>query len=274
MEKNLDPHKPCLKWAGNKFRVLSRILPHLPKGNRLIEPFAGSAALSLNTQFKEYWLNDVNEDLIHLYENIIENPQNFIEKAKKLFSEKNNSDEAYYRYREKFNRLPSSIERSILFLYLNRHAYNGLCRYNKKGKFNAPFGDYKKPYFPAEEIKYFAEKNRETQLTKYHFNAVMESARPGDVVYCDPPYAPLSATANFTAYHTHAFSIEEQEHLAELALHLAKKKIPVIISNHDTTFTRELYQHAKIIKFTVPRFMSCQGDKRFPAKELLGLFLP
>ena len=267
-------HKPFLKWAGNKFRLLNKIIPHLPEGARLIEPFSGTAALFLNTDFSSTWLNDLNEDLINLYQDAAKRPDELIKKTRRLFSEKNNTEAVYYRYRSLFNKTPASLERSALFLYLNRHSYNGLCRYNKRGEFNVPFGRYKRPYLPEKELYYFSEKSVRAHFTHEPFQTVMKSAQPGDIVYCDPPYAPLSKTAHFTSYHARPFLLDDQIELAQLALQLAEKKIPVIISNHDTALTRKLYQEAKLVKFSVQRFISTQAHNRLPAKELLGIFLP
>ncbi len=137
------------------------------------------------------------------------------------------------------------FRRALLFLYLNRHGYNGLCRYNLRGEFNVPFGRYKRPYFPQDELYHFAEKAQNAEFYCLSYEECMELAGVNSVVYCDPPYAPLSATANFTAYHTNSFSPAEQARLAEMAEKLVSKRIPVLISNHDTPDTREWYKAAK-----------------------------
>lgn len=98
------------------------------------------------------------------------------------------------------------LRRAVLFLYLNRHGYNGLCRYNLRGEFNVPFGRYKKPYFPEAELYHFAEKAQHAEFHCESYEECMKRADNRSVVYCDPPYAPLSSTANFTAYHTNSFS--------------------------------------------------------------------
>ena len=265
-------NRPFLKWAGNKFSLLDRIKAVLPEGARLIEPFAGASAVFLNTNYKKYWINDLNSDLITLYRLLAENPKKFIAFAEKIFTPENNTPERFYELRTMFNETTDPYEKSRIFLYLNRHGYNGLCRYNKKGKFNIPFGRYKKIYFPREEMLAFAEKIAPMKLSSSNFETIMKKAKLGDVVYCDPPYVPLSATANFTGYHASHFTMAQQAQLAELAKTLAKKGIPVIISNHDTPITRELYQGATLKKFKVQRFISCKPHKRVPAKELLAIF--
>ena len=272
MEPKSEKTKPFLKWAGGKFRLLDRINAILPEGKRLIEPFAGSGALCLNSQYEKYWLNDLNIDLINLYRCIHKDPSNFIASCEAYFIDKNNQEKRYYQLREKFNGISDVLDKSALFLYLNRHSYNGLCRYNQKGGFNAPFGRYKKPYFPKAQMLAFAQKAKHIKLTHQDFAHVMRQAKSGDVIYCDPPYVPLSPTASFTQYSHRSFTLPDQEKLADLALELTTRGITTIISNHNTPLTRALYSEAKLVKFTVPRFISCKGNKRLPAKELLAIY--
>lgn len=271
LQKNCS-QRPFLKWAGGKYRLLEKIKSVLPPGNRLIEPFAGAAALFLNTGYKDYWLNDINTDLITLYRQLKTKNKQFIEFAETFFKPENNNDKRYYQLREYFNNCRDRSERSALFLYLNRHSYNGLCRYNKKGQFNAPFGRYKNPCFPKQQLLAFSQKANRVKFTHKNFIEVMQAAKAGDVIYCDPPYIPLTKTANFTHYSQRKFSEEQQQKLAELAQSLAKQNIPVIISNHNTSFTRKLYQAATLKKFTAPRLISCKGNNRQAVKELLAIY--
>ncbi len=268
----IEKTKPFLKWAGGKYRLLDKITAVLPEGKRLIEPFAGSGALCLNTHYKKYWLNDLNPDLINLYRCLHQEPNQFVATCQHYFTEKNNQEARYYQLRDKFNHCTDKIERSALFLYLNRHSYNGLCRYNQTGGFNAPFGRYKKPHFPKEQMLAFAQKAKHIKLTHQDFATIMRRAKEGDVIYCDPPYVPLSPTASFTQYSKKNFTLDDQETLATLAHELRERDITTIISNHNTPLTRALYSEAKLVKFTVPRFISCKGNKRLPAKELLAIY--
>jgi len=267
--------KPFLKWAGNKFAIIERIQQLLPTtGNRLIEPFTGSAAVFLNTNYPKALLCDFNADLIELYRYLQKDGPVFIKYAKRFFTDANNTPEAYYDFREEFNAKPDPLKKAALFLYFNRHGYNGLCRYNAKGGFNVPFGRYNKPYFPQVEMQAFyqATQERNVEFRQQDFQTTLLEARTGDVVYCDPPYVPLSETANFTSYSSSAFGPVQQEALASLAQKLSGKGIPVIISNHDTPFTQEAYKGAKIYPFQVQRFISCQGEKRNKADEMLAYF--
>ena len=244
----------------------------LPTGKRLVEPFLGSGALFLNTDFKDYLLCDINPDLITLYKTLQKHGPQLIKKTAALFTAKNNTAPRYYQLRTRFNATDEGLERSALFIYLNRHCYNGLCRYNKSGGFNVPFGLYKKPYFPQAEMLAFHAKAKKATFLCADFQSAMNKSKAGDVVYCDPPYIPLSITANFTNYSGQQFAAKEQEQLALLAKQTAARGIPVLLSNPDTPLSREYYQGAQFHSFPVKRFISCQGGNRVMAQELLALF--
>ena len=225
------------------------------------------------TDYDRYHLADINGDLINLY-NIVKNrTAEFIEDARQLFTPEGNIAETYYAHRLAFNASKDEYQRALLFLYLNRHGYNGLCRYNLRGEFNVPFGRYRKPYFPEAELLWFAERAQKATFVCESYDVTLNNAPAGSVVYCDPPYAPLSATANFTAYHTNSFSLREQQHLAELANKLAyENSIPVLISNHDTLLTREWYQNAVLHVVKARRSISRSISGRTQVDELLALF--
>lgn len=273
MNKNKKTVRPFLKWAGNKFRIMDHIHSMLPDGNRLVEPFAGSGAVFLNTNYESYLLADSNADLISLYQILQQQGDKFIERCAKLFTTRANNEEYFYRRRDEFNRTNDPVRKASLFIYMNRHGYNGLCRYNARGGFNVPFGRYKKPYFPDREMLAFHEKAQQAEFVHMDFASVMATVIAGDVVYCDPPYVPLSSSSNFTTYSAGGFNLPQQQQLAQLAEQTRLRGIPVLISNHNTTFTRKAYRTADNIKrFTVQRFISCNGSKRAQANELLALF--
>lgn len=271
MKKN----RAFLKWAGGKYPLLNDIEKHLPQGECLIEPFVGAGSVFLNTRYSRYILADINSDLIDLYNIVKTRTDEYVAAARALFSAENNDPEVYYRLRAEFNQCREPLRRAALFLYLNRYGYNGLCRYNLKGEFNVPFGRYKKPYFPEAELQHFAVKAQNAEFFCMSYEECMSLAEHNAVVYCDPPYAPLSATANFTAYHTNSFSPQQQAHLAELAEKLVSRQIPVLISNHDTPDTREWYKNAaKQVKVKVRRSISSNGGTRKKVDELLALYRP
>ena len=270
MKKN----RAFLKWAGGKYPLLDDIKRHLPKGECLIEPFVGAGSVFLNTDFSRYILADINSDLISLYNIVKTHTDEYVQASRELFMPETNQAEVYYQFREEFNACQDPFRRAVLFLYLNRFGYNGLCRYNLRGEFNVPFGRYKKPYFPEAELYHYAEKAQNAEFHCLSYEECMDRADINSVVYCDPPYAPLSATANFTAYHTNSFSPKEQAHLAEMAEKLVSKQIPVLISNHDTPDTREWYRAAKHFQVKVRRSISSNGGTRKKVDELLALYKP
>ncbi|MDD4588527.1 MAG: Dam family site-specific DNA-(adenine-N6)-methyltransferase, partial [Heliobacteriaceae bacterium] len=262
-------YRPFLKWAGNKFQIVEKIKAILPPGKRLIEPFVGSGAVFLNTHYAENYLTDNNRDLISLYQVLQTEGQAFIEFCRLLFVPENNCAQAYYQLRTEFNSTRDQRLKAALFVYLNRHGYNGLCRYNSRGGFNTPFGRYKKPYFPEKEMLFFLDKAPKAVFAVGDFRETLKKARKGDVVYCDPPYVPLSATANFTSYSAQGFGKEEQKDLAILAYKLAATGITVLVSNHATDFTLKAYKTARIELLNVQRFISCSGANRGKAREVL-----
>ena len=270
MKKN----RAFLKWAGGKYPLLDDIKRHLPKGECLVEPFVGAGSVFLNTDFSRYILADINSDLISLYNIVKTRTDEYVQASRELFMPETNQAEVYYQFRDEFNTCQDPFRRAVLFLYLNRFGYNGLCRYNLRGEFNVPFGRYKKPYFPEAELYHFAEKAQNAEFHCLSYEECMDRADINSVVYCDPPYAPLSATANFTAYHTNSFSPKEQAHLAEMAEKLVSKQIPVLISNHDTPDTREWYRAAKHFQVKVRRSISSNGGTRKKVNELLALYKP
>ena len=276
VEKSGLDVRPFLKWPGGKYRLMPKIRSLLRPGKRLIEPFVGSGAVFLNTDYEAYLLADANPDLIGLYSQLLEEGTAFISYCRKFFNGRTNTRDAYYAYRDEFNETGRARRKSALFLYLNRHGYNGLCRYNGKGGFNTPFGRYDKPYFPEKEMQAFVRRSQGTTLLQARFDESMAKAQPGDAVYCDPPYVPLSETAHFTDYHAGGFAWGDQVRLADIACELALNRVQVVISNHDTRQVRELYngRGAEISRFRVRRNISSDGNNRGEVGELLAVFNP
>jgi DNA adenine methylase len=264
--------KPFLKWAGGKHRLADRIKSVLPSGNRLIEPFVGSGAVFINTDYSSNLLADSNPDLINLFKHLQTEGQDFISYCSSIFIPENNNEDTFYRLRQEFNTTSDTRRKSSLFIYLNRHCFNGLCRYNLKGGFNVPYGRYSKPTIPEKDMLAFHEKSKNAVFELADFRDTMEQAKKGDVVYCDPPYVPLSETSSFTTYAKGGFGVQEQHDLAEMAIKLQKRGVTVVISNHDTEFTNQVYQTAEIIKFDVQRFISSDTKNRNAVGELLAVF--
>jgi DNA adenine methylase len=264
--------KPFLKWAGGKYRIIDKIRAALPPGNRLIEPFAGSGSVFLNMDYPDNLIADANADLINLFQHVQSGGKEFIEYCQQFFVSGNNQPDAFYHLREEMNTTSDLQLKAALFIYLNRHCFNGLCRYNGKGEFNVPFGRYTKPMLPEPELLNFWSKSQAAKFEVADFANTMNRAEPGDVVYCDPPYVPLTATANFSDYTKEKFGLHEQRKLADLAGELMHQGVSVVISNHDTEFTRSVYSAAKIDAFDVQRFISRDADNRNKVGELLAIF--
>jgi DNA adenine methylase len=266
--------KPFLKWAGSKHQIITQIAKSLPSGNRLIEPFVGSGAVFLNTDYHGYVVADINNDLINLY-NLVKNEGiDFIQYCKTFFNTENNVEERYYELRELFNSTDDIRLKSALFVYMNRHCFNGLCRYNSKGGFNVPYGKYDNPYFPEEEMINFNIKSQGVYFVNSDFESFIDSETfAGDIVYCDPPYMALTDTSNFTDYAQESFNNFDHGRLLNKALELRDMGIPVIISNHCTQEVLELYEEAdKIIVIPVQRYMAADGESRKKVKEVIAIF--
>lgn len=272
----MSKQRPFLKWAGGKYRLSEAISNQLPQKACLVEPFVGAGAVFLNTDFERYLLADINPDLINLFNLIKQDVERYIEASYRLFSHSQaNSAQFYYEQRQKFNQSQDIFQRSVLFLYLNRFGFNGLCRYNKKREYNVPFGEYQAHYFPEKELRFFAEKAQRATFICTDFESLFQtilSSSDDYVVYCDPPYAPLIQESNFTQYAGGGFTLEQQQKLADYARKAASGQIPVLISNHDTDFTREIYQGAKIKTFKVQRNIGQKANSRVKVNELFALF--
>jgi DNA adenine methylase len=265
--------KPFLKWAGAKTRVVRVLRRLMPSGDfRLIEPFVGSGAVFLNAPCSSALLADTCNDVINVYDVLRAHGEAFIEKCRELFTAENNTRTRFDELRCEFNGSTDPVCRAQLFVYLNRHCYNGLCRFNQGGAFNTPFGRYEQPHFPAAQMRTFAAKLAQAELRTADFRETIDAARTGDVVYCDPPYLPLR-DQGFTQYSGTTFSLRDHEALAALAFAAAQRGATVLVSNHDSDVSRKLYCRADAIHcIQVSRTISRNGDDRRKVDELIAVF--
>jgi len=262
-----------LQWPGGKSHIVTALRAFLPPGRRLIEPFVGAGSVFLNTDYPEYLLGDVNEDLILVHRTLQAYGDAFINACRELFIPENNTLERYYALRDEFNSTVDPWRRAALFVYLNRHGIHGLMRYNRRGVFNTPFGYRKRIYFPETEMRLFAECAKHATFVHADFRDLMSEARPGDVVYCDPPYVPLSDTANFTEYAPGGFSWQDHMALAQYARELASRGVTVAISNHRTSEIVSLYRGATIVSARAPRNIGVHHRLAArAADEILAIF--
>lgn len=191
--------KSPIKWAGGKTRVMPELLKHLPKADCLIEPFVGSGTVFMNTEYRRYVLCDSNRALINFFRMLTSDTERLIDTARAMFLGGNN-EERYYKRRALFNSMQwsdtgkadTALLYAALFLYLNRHCFNGVYRVNQLGEHNVPFGKYAAPYFPADEMRRFAEKANDTKAVfidgdfSHTIPDVMQMTYDA-VIYCDPP---------------------------------------------------------------------------------------
>lgn len=267
-------NKPFLKWAGNKFKVLPFIAPHLGSTGTLYEPFMGSGSLMLNRAQERYVGGDLNNDLVNLFTFIKTDTEAFLNEAEEFFCEETRSEQAYYELREVFNTTVDERKKACLFLYLNKHCFNGLCRYNSKtGRFNVPWNHGNGATFPRQELLQFADIAQTSEFYCRPFQETAVLASKGDVVYMDPPYLPIQGNEKtFTEYAKGEFGLDKQHEVAALGEQLSARGVTVVVSNHATDLSREIYKNAEIIPLDVKRSMGRYKDSVSTAKELLAVY--
>lgn len=252
--------RPPLKWAGGKRWLLPVLSKYWAKHRhrRLVEPFCGGLSVALGLQPEMALLNDVNPALINFYQQL--------QLGLEIDIELKNDESAYYQYRENFNdlRVNAGMEKisAQLFYYLNRTGYNGLCRFNKSGGYNVPFGRYKKINY-QHDFSAYQPVLAQWQFTNSDFETL--AIQSSDFIYADPPY-----DVPFRHYSQGGFSWDDQQRLAHW---LAHHKGPVVLSNQATKRIKELYQDLgfKLKYLDAPRRISCKGNERHDVKEVLAL---
>lgn len=267
--------RSIFKWAGGKFGVLEQIFRYLPEGKRLIEPFVGGGAVFMNAGYQENLLNDVNADLINFYKTLQREAHSLITLAHRFF-QGYNTQEGYLAVRNAFNKqVYDDLHRAAAFLFLNRHCFNGLTRYNQAGEFNVGYGKYKTPYFPLQEMEAFLGAEGRSEFVCGDFAAVIEAAGEGDVIFCDPPYEPLQNTEGFTNYSGHDFKFEEQKRLVSLLTDAHRRGAKVLITNSGAPNIRELYHDSgfRVEPLFARRSVSCKGDTRGVAHDVIAILL-
>jgi DNA adenine methylase len=271
--------RPVLKWAGGKSRSLPQILAALPTEiGTYYEPFIGGAAvffaLAAERRFRRAVLSDRNPALIEVYQALRDDVDGVI---RVLCRYKHNEDE-YYRIRSLDPETLDLPERAARTIFLNKTGYNGLYRVNSKGQFNVPFGRYKKPNFCDEKnLRGAAEVLENVELRVQDFEKVIRKAKAKDAVYFDPPYDPVSKTANFTSYHKEEFGQDDHRRLKSTFEELAVRGVSVVLSNSDTPFTRELFSGParakrlawRVQDIQVSRPINSKGSLRGNVRELL-----
>jgi DNA adenine methylase len=269
-----DAH-PFIKWVGGKGKLLGQLLPLLPPGAELmrhVEPFAGGAALFFARRPGRALLCDVNPALTDLYLAVRDDVDSVIEALEPLVAQHAAASGSYYAVRERYNarRSASRAERAAMFVYLNKTCFNGLHRVNRKGEFNVPEGRYKNPRILDEEnLRSASAALAGCEIKNQGFEALLGSAKPGDFVYLDPPYEPVSRTSNFTSYAEEGFSQRDQERLRDVYAELDRRGCKLMLSNSDAPFIRELYRSWRIDLVAAPRAVSCDARGRGLVSEVV-----
>lgn len=252
--------RPPLKWAGGKRWLLPHLKPFWQdyRQRRYVEPFCGGLAMALGLSPQAALLNDINQHLINFYARV--------QSGLRVAIKTENCEKSFYAHRERFNELirkgkSATAEGAQLFYYLNRTGYNGLCRFNRSGEFNVPFGRHATINYVRDFQAY------QSALCKWTFTSGDLEAvplEPGDFVYADPPY-----DVEFTSYSAGGFSWEDQVRTAEW---LANHTGPVMLSNQATKRIVRLYKRLgfTLLHLDAPRRISCNGD-RTAAPEVLAM---
>lgn len=268
--------RPIVKWVGGKRGLLGTLLPIVKNisFDTYIEPFLGGGAMAFALAPTKAILCDKNKELMNVY-SVVRDSLDDLEILLQIH-EKNNSSSYFYRLRELDRRdiykKLGPVEKAARFIYMNKTAYNGLYRVNKKGQCNMPYGKYVNPVIDNHEdlsalSYYLNQQHISTYCNTY--SVALEKATDKDFIYMDPPYCPVSKSAAFTAYNSNGFSLEDQKKLCEWCHYIKDKGISFMQSNADTPFIRDLYKDYAIVPLTARRSINSKGDKRTGAKEVL-----
>ena len=265
---------PVVKWVGGKRQLLDEIAPRLPERiTTYCEPFFGGGAVLFSLQPRNAIVNDLNADLMLVYEVIRDDVELLIA----ALEQHENTAEYFYNIRDLDRdkdayREMSAIERASRIIYLNKTCYNGLFRVNASGEFNSPFGHYKNPNIVNAPVlravsKYLTANN--IQLLHIDFEEVLQRVPRGGFVYLDPPYDPVSDTASFTGYNRGGFGREEQERLKRCCDELAARGVRFLLSNSATSFIKELYTGYTVEIVHAKRAINSDASKRGAVEEVL-----
>lgn len=253
--------KPILKWAGGKTQMLNDLLPKVPSSyGKYIEPFFGGGAMFFALQPKNAIIADSNPELINMYREVAANIDEVIRYLRKY----ENTSEMFYAVREQeWTQLPKA-EAAARTIFLNRTCFNGLYRVNKQGKFNVPYGKYANPKICDEDgLKAASEALKKAEILCGDYLLVLDHyAQPGDFVFLDPPYLPISEYADFKRYTKEQFYEEDHVELAKIIMRLHERGCHIILTNSNHPLVHELYAPFTIDVIQTKRHISCNGSTR------------
>lgn len=285
--------KPFVKWAGGKTQILSEIRKHYPlRIEKYLEPFVGGGAVLFDVlqkaKPKKVLINDINQNLVNTYEQVKSNVGRLCEKLNQLQNQylSKSDDEKklfFYEKRYEFNSLSSDgsqhekLEKTALFIFLNKTCFNGLYRVNKKGEFNVPFNNAKNPLICDEEnLRACSELLQNVEITCGDYKTCATFCDEKTFVYLDPPYRPLTKTAAFTSYSENGFGDKEQIELEKFVAEISEKGAKVLLSNSDPKnvdekdeFFDELYKDFDIERVFTNRAINSKGNGRGIISEIL-----
>ena len=270
--------KPFVKWAGGKRQLLAELEKSFPKQfGTYFEPFLGGGALLFDLLAKKPNLkcsvSDLNSDLVLAYVTIRDKLGRLIESLENHSKNYHNDSTGYY-YEVRKQEPKSQIEKVSRLLFLNKTCFNGLYRVNSKGKFNVPLGRYTNPNIVNREnlttVSKFLQSDK-IKISCRDFESILNDAKKGDFVYFDPPYQPVSDTANFTSYTHRDFTEDDLQRLADLANQLNSKGSHVLLSNSNTKIVKKIFSSKKwkVKEIAVNRAINSNSQKRTGHKEVL-----
>lgn len=266
---------PFLKWAGGKGQLLEQLLPLVPAFERYFEPFLGGGAMFFAQRPAQATISDANPRLIGCYEVVRDAPAELLALLARY--REAHCEAFYYEVRSRYNEdtSASALEQAAMFIYLNKTGYNGLYRENRRGRFNVPFGRYLRPSICDESLMRSAsEVLQSARLRCGGYEESLQDAGPGDFVYLDPPYQPVSPTARFTSYFRQGFGEAEQRALARCYRQLHERGCKLMLSNSDAALIRELYEGFAIHEVQANRAISRNGQGRGPVTEFVVVNYP
>lgn len=237
---------PFVKWAGGKRQLLAQIRERMPREyNRYYEPFIGGGAVVFDLLPENALINDINEALINAYVQIRENVDSFLDSINRIDSAIGEDGKAYYYsmrnlYNMKLEKMEYDIELAALFVFLNKHCFNGLYRVNSKGLFNVPYNNSKRVSYDEESIRMTSDYLKKVTITTGDFEDACRNAGRADFVFLDSPYAPLNPTS-FESYTKEGFTLESHERLARLYDELTERGCYCMLTNHNTELIEQLY---------------------------------
>ncbi|MCI9035543.1 MAG: DNA adenine methylase [Lachnospiraceae bacterium] len=260
---------PFVKWAGGKRQLLPQIRERMPQHyNRYFEPFVGGGAVLFDLQPEHALINDINKALINAYKIICEKPEEFLRAVKQLDKEmQQNGKEYYYAKREDYNdklmRAEYDVELAALFVFINKHCFNGLYRVNGKGLFNVPYNQSKCASVDEKLIMDISQVLQGVTILDGDFEDACADAQQGDFIFLDSPYAPLNP-ASFESYTKEGFDMESHRRLARLYDDLTAKGCFCMLTNHNTEFINTLYGNKgyKIDVVSVKRLINSDASNR------------